>query len=976
MPGRDLSQLSREELEADNRRLRARLQATDIDKARRNAVFDSALDFAIVVTDRRGTVTNWNTGAEHVMGWTAEEMEGQQAERFFTPEDRAGGRVAYEMETALLNGRAQDERWHLKKGEERFWASGEMMPLRDDDEAHIGFVKIMRDRTAEHLAGVALREGEARRKALLELSDQLAEHDDDTATLADVASGVLGRILNVQLVGYGLVDPEVETITVERDWVSGGAQSIAGTLQFRSFGSYIEDLKCGETVVVTDARSDPRTAAQAAALEAVNARALVNAPIFEHGRFVALLFVCTNTPRAWTEDELAFIREVAARTRAATARQMAESALRASETQLRLVTDAVPFLVSFVDRTLTYQFANAAYREWFGRTPEEVVGRTIPEIAGASGYAVRRAQIDRALAGEPVQMDLDWPQQDGRRRIADIRYLPRRDAKGGVDGFYVFVQDVTALRDAAAILTQRADTLVREVAQRTAERDEVWRYATDLLSVLRIDGCMVTCNPAWTAFLGWTEAELVGHSVFDLIHPDDQEHSAVVLSGLARGEPVTGFENRYRHKDGSYRWLSWNAVPTGDRIFSSTRDVTAAKEQSLAFEATTEALRQSQKMEAVGQLTGGVAHDFNNLLTIIRSSVDFLRRPDLAEERRKRYMDAVSDTVDRAAKLTGQLLAFARRQALQPEVLSVGDRLRAVADMLDTVTGARVQVRVELPDSPCFIKADLSQFETALVNMAVNARDAMDGEGTLTLRLGCGSSMPPIRGHGGGPGPFTKIELSDTGSGIAEEDLARIFEPFFTTKEVGKGTGLGLSQVFGFAKQSGGDVDVHSVLGAGTTFTLYLPEAESGPDQGTADREDGLGPDGRGLKVLVVEDNLEVGKFATQILEDLGYRTEWAANAENALDRLGADGDGFDAVFSDVVMPGMGGVALAEELNLRLPELPVVLASGYSHVLAQNGAQGFELLHKPYSADQLSRVLRRVTNGKHRKGKHAGRAQG
>ena len=324
-------------------------------------------------------------------------------------------------------------------------------------------------------------------------------------------------------------------------------------------------------------------------------------------------------------------------------------------------------------------------------------------------------------------------------------------------------------------------------------------------------------------------------------------------------------------------------------------------------------------------------------------------------------MDAVSDTVDRAAKLTGQLLAFARRQALKPEVLDVSGRLRAVADMLDTVTGARVKVRTELPDTPCHVRADLSQFETALVNMAVNARDAMNGEGTLTLRVSCGHAIPPIRGHAGNVGPFARIELSDTGSGIAEDVLSRIFEPFFTTKEVGKGTGLGLSQVFGFAKQSGGDVDVTSTPGQGTTFILYLPEVAADDACDVTDEESGPAPGGNGQHVLVVEDNIEVGKFATQILEDLGYHTAWAANAEAALERLGWDGNGFEVVFSDVVMPGMGGIALARELRQRLPGLPVVLSSGYSHVLAEDNAHGFDLLQKPYSADQLSRILRRVT---------------
>ncbi|POR42196.1 ATP-binding protein [Methylobacterium sp. V23] len=372
-------------------------------------------------------------------------------------------------------------------------------------------------------------------------------------------------------------------------------------------------------------------------------------------------------------------------------------------------------------------------------------------------------------------------------------------------------------------------------------------------------------------------------------------------------------------------------------------------------------LRQSQKLEAVGQLTGGVAHDFNNLLTIIRSSVDFLRRPDLPEERRKRYMDAVSDTVDRAAKLTSQLLAFARRQSLKPEVFDVGERLRAVADMLDTITGARIRVKVEADGGPVLVRADVNQFETAVVNIAVNARDAMDGVGTLTMRVLPGQVMPSIRGHAGSSGPFAAISLTDTGSGIPEDVLARIFEPFFTTKEVGRGTGLGLSQVFGFTKQSGGDVEVTSEVGRGTAFTLYLPEVSCGVVEAPpADPEAGLILGGDGQRVLVVEDNLEVGRFATQILEDLGYAPEWAVNAEAALERLGLDGAGFAAVFSDVVMPGMGGLELAKALLVRLPDLPVVLASGYSHVLASEDSHGFELLHKPYSAAQIGRVLHRI----------------
>lgn len=388
------------------------------------------------------------------------------------------------------------------------------------------------------------------------------------------------------------------------------------------------------------------------------------------------------------------------------------------------------------------------------------------------------------------------------------------------------------------------------------------------------------------------------------------------------------------------------------------------EERTARLQQTEAALRQSQKLEAIGQLTGGVAHDFNNLLTIIRSSVDFLRMPNLSSERRDRYMTAVSETVERASKLTSQLLAFARRQPLKPEIIDVGKQVQSLGDMLETVTGARIQVKVQLCDRPCYIRADLSQFETALINMALNARDAMHGQGTLVLRLDCGGGMPPIRGHAGAGQAFAAIALADTGTGIATPVLEHIFEPFFTTKEVGKGTGLGLSQVFGFAKQSGGNVDVSTVEGAGTVFTLYLPEVEAGkvlaPSiDATAHRVLDQGK----RRILIVEDNLEVGHFARQILQDLGYETAWATNAEEALIMVGPDATAFDAVFSDVVMPGIGGIALARKLRELRQELPVILTSGYSEELARKGHEGFEFLPKPYSIDQVSRVLSRTMFG-------------
>ena len=371
-----------------------------------------------------------------------------------------------------------------------------------------------------------------------------------------------------------------------------------------------------------------------------------------------------------------------------------------------------------------------------------------------------------------------------------------------------------------------------------------------------------------------------------------------------------------------------------------------------------ETLKHGQRLEALGQLTGGVAHDFNNLLTVIRSSVDLLQRPNLAPERQARYIAAISETVNRAAKLTAQLLAFARRQTLNPEVFDVGHCVRSVSDIVGTLIGSPVEIVIRLPDDPLHVHADVGQFETALINIAVNARDAMRGEGRLTITVRAADELPGAGSQN--PDGYVAVSVVDTGVGIPADQFERIFEPFFTTKEVGQGTGLGLSQVFGFAKQSGGEVVVDSTVGEGSNFTLYLPRVRGkGVVPVTAATDDGV-VDGHGMSVLVVEDNRDVGQFATDALGELGYATVLKCNAADALDELARNAARYDVVFSDVVMPGMTGIEMAQEIRRRYADLPVVLTSGYSHVLAQNGTFGFELLQKPYSIEQLSRVLNKV----------------
>lgn len=366
-------------------------------------------------------------------------------------------------------------------------------------------------------------------------------------------------------------------------------------------------------------------------------------------------------------------------------------------------------------------------------------------------------------------------------------------------------------------------------------------------------------------------------------------------------------------------------------------------------------LRQSQKMQALGQLTGGIAHDFNNLLTVIQGSADMLCRPGLAEAKRTRFAKAIVQAAESAASLTSQLLAFARRQPLKPERIDIGDLIRSMEDLIDRTMGERIEVATDL-DATCTIEVDRAQLQSAILNVASNARDAMDDGGRLTIRTRQVKSDDVQ--------PMVAIDICDSGAGMDADTLDRVFEPFFTTKATGKGTGLGLSQVYGFASQSGGDVEIASEAGAGTTMTILLPCHEPEDTVTTVHEpvDEKLGH--AAATILIVEDNEEVGAFAESLLSELGHKVSLATSGEAALDTIRRQD--FDVVFSDVVMPGMGGLELARTLMVEKPDLPVVLATGYSQDIAESGSGGRTVILKPYRLATLAQALNDALKGRAR----------
>jgi len=509
------------------------------------------------------------------------------------------------------------------------------------------------------------------------------------------------------------------------------------------------------------------------------------------------------------------------------------------------------------------------------------------------------------------------------------------------------------------------------VRSRTEERDLVWRMTHDLVAICDSEGYIHHSNPAWQEMLGWPDSELLSRRLASLVAPGSLDRATAARAVLHSQAYVQDVDLEMLGADGrAGRMVSWTFVRTDDgRICGTGRDIT----QRLELEAQ---LRQAQKVESIGQLTGGVAHDFNNVLMIVQGNLQTLQRAlgDNAAERERRWLDNALKGVERGARLTKGLLAYSRKQPLAPQAVDANETTTRLVGLLTQTLGAHVQLHTELADGLWPAYVDPNQLENALINLAINARDAMSssGGGRLTISTSNRSlDADYCRLHAEKtPGDYVEVVVKDSGPGMPPEVLEKAFDPFFTTKKEGHGTGLGLSQVYGFVKQSGGHVKLVSAPGQGAAVHLLLPRDTRSVEARGTPTADYSGIDYRspgGETVLVLEDDAEVRSISTEVLRELGYRVLEAGDGPTAL-RLVDEHPDIDLVFSDVGLPGgMNGREVAEKVHVARPGLPVIFTSAYaSQALVSDGAlmPGVALLEKPFTTQQLAARVRRTLDRK------------
>ncbi|QDD88497.1 PAS domain-containing hybrid sensor histidine kinase/response regulator [Pseudomonas oryzihabitans] len=962
-----LASLTREELEAEVLRLRAIVQATSAaafpaaarhDKARSRAVLENTTQFAIVVSDRSGRITDWNPGAEQVMGWTAGEMIGQDASRLFTPEDRANRRDEYEMAKALRDGSALDERWHLREDGQRFWASGEMMALTDDDGEPVGFVKILRDRTLEHLSGLALKESQERYRLV-------AEATNDAIWDWDVVTG----------------------------------QVLWNDALYAAYGHAPESVAPTGAWWLAQIHPDDRARIEASVRQVIDGDALI---WIDEYRFLRV-----DGSYALVYDRGRVLRDAYGRpTRMIGAMldmsplQKAETALRKSEERFRAIIETIGSAFAIVqvkfdadDKPIDYCFleANPAFERQAG---VNLRGKWVTEFAPDLEQFWFDTYGHVAKTGEPATFE---NYANTFERWFDVRAVRVGDPEDRQ--IAILFSDVTERRNAQERL-RISEALARENIERVQLALSAgaiigtwhWDLPSDRFTVDEAFALSFGLDPA----LGREGLSLA--QVVATVHPDDQAGVATAIAAaIARGGPYA-HQYRVRRADGHYYWIEANgrvdhaadgtplrfpgvlidveerrAVEAErDKALAALRVLNEALESRVAERTSElmqaeEKLRQSQKMEAVGQLTGGLAHDFNNLLAGISGALE-LMETRIAQGRLRdldRYLVAAQGAAKRAAALTHRLLAFSRRQTLAPRPINVNQLVDGLTELIQRTVGPGIQVETVGAAGLWPALVDPSQLENALLNLCLNARDAMPSGGRITIETANRwMDREAARAQELPEGQYLSLCVTDTGVGIPPEVAARVFEPFFTTKPIGQGTGLGLSMIYGFARQSGGQVRLYSEVGQGTTLCIYLPRylGDAPEDDRLATRPAVTGSKD-GETVLIVDDEPTVRMLVMDILGDLGYRVLEASDSLGGLQILQSDVH-LDLLITDVGLPGgMNGRQMADAGRQSRPGLKTLFITGYAENAAIANGQldpGMEILTKPFAVDHLAARVREM----------------
>ncbi len=851
------------------------------------------------------------------------------------------------------------------------WMRVGVNPRFDANGVFLGYVGMSFDISETRDAIDALEAQERRQSFLLQLNDRLRDLPTPEAIMAEVERS-LGAELSVDRVGYGEVDQERGLVSMSRDWTAG-VVSAEGQFSLADLGAdLIADLADGRLIHIADVRQDARTRDAIEVFDRLQTRALMRAPLIRGGRLRAFLYVHNASVRAWTDSEADLLTEVAARTWTEIERARAEGALRESEERFRAVADTAPVLIWVTGQDRIREFVNQAYVAYNGGGYEDarladwraVVHPDDQERILAESLAVE-------ATGHPFSMEARYLRHDGEYRWLKSFSRPRLSPTGEVLGFVGVAFDVTDIREAQARL-QESETRFRTVADSAPA--QMWM--TD------DKGAVVFANRRYRVFFG-VEGNADLDASWRAILADDG-----VDTSQADFMRALELRDRYEsvmevlHPQLGRRWLRCEGIPRFDGAgqfqgyVGANIDITDAKRaeddlkrinelleervgDALAEKAKAEAdLMHAQRMEAVGRLTGGVAHDFNNLLTVVIGALDMILRAPTDTNRLKKLGAAALAAARRGEGLTHQLLAFSRRQALRPETLDLNGLIRQSEPLLKRAVGEAVELRLKLRRGGARVNVDPAQFEAALLNLVVNARDALGDRGRVSIQtLSCevvAGEVPDLQ-----PGDYICITVSDNGSGMDPEVMARVFEPFYTTKAVGKGTGLGLSQVYGFARQSGGGVRIASTVGRGTEIRIYLPSVD--PDEALTAIE---GPETvstahvEGRRLLLVEDDVGVAAIALELLQSMGMQVTVAETGPDALDRLRSDV--FDVMLTDIVMPGgMTGIELARQTARQWPDMRIVLTSGYAgdDVDEALADAPWPFLRKPYSGDELARIL-------------------